>query len=507
MFNKLKGSLCLILATILLFPLSACGKEENVPNYNLSLPPVGKVVGYTFADKAGSPLSLSDKSAAHILDTVENTPCDYAYTHLYQLDEVKKRLQFDATVDKHTYSALNKENQLDASHFCKVVEINNKAFMKDDPFGYENVEKGYLEQLCTFIVEVVSVMRQRCPDIDWERVYCNLGNLKILYKTGMLSYAEVSKDQVLAINKNNTEIILNMKGENGFRNVLTHETMHILQLGCACENIPGCERRAGTAVYWEDFTLNTTDWSWMIEGAAERYMCSLTGDDAVSYQYKMDYLCSLNMIAMLRKDTPADIMESLTFDSDPEKLFTALGCTTQQQRDEVLNMLITTNVLQMRPKVFYDLLEDEDINSDAFSYSLKPAICLSMAKIFYRNLTAFLRENTVTDKDLYCLLTLFEGTLNQHLRYTDEAQNDINEPFFDGYLPLRNALFAALQTDNTQLNIADGYKTYDIVAGEKTLNAILDSLPEEKRTFLAERGEWLDGLKGLGVTVPDVSNQ
>lgn len=99
----------------------------------------------------------------------------------------------------------------------------------------------------------------------------------------MLSYAEVSKDMVLSISKNNTEIVLNMKDENGLRNVLVHETMHIIQLGCECEDIDHCERRAGISVYWDGFTLNTTDWTWFVEGSAERNMCNLTGEDATTY--------------------------------------------------------------------------------------------------------------------------------------------------------------------------------------------------------------------------------
>ena len=465
---------------------------------------------FSFEAVSSEKLHISQESAAAVLDAVAQIQPEYEWEALYQVEEVNSRLDFDATVENHQFSALNTAGKLDAAYLTSLVQKNNDTFLATKPFGYQQVENDYIAELCDFIVRIVDIMVEKYPDIDWPRVYCSLGNLKILYNTGMLSYAQVSSEMILSISKTNTEIILNMKGEDGFTRVLTHEIMHIIQVGCTCENIENCERRAGIAVYWKDFTLNTTDWTWMVEGAAERHMCQLTGGEAVSYQYKMDYLCSMTMSVLLRSTVQADTMETLSFYNDPQLLFDAFGCETEAQRDELLNMMITLQVLQMQPTSFHtaytektgiDLTADSDA-MDQFSYALKPAVCITLAKEFYENLIPFLQENTLSCNDLFFLINLFEGHLNQHLNYNSTSKAEVNSIFITAYTAMRSALFSALEQDNPEMNLSAMYADYKITTGENLLNAELEMLPAEKRDFLAERAQWQAELKGLGQKVP-----
>ncbi len=509
MKKQIRQIIALALVAVLCSACSTGGGSSRRPQLNVDFS--GKESTFSFSPIASQQLYISEAGASVVLAAVAQTQPDYAYEALYQLAEVESRLDFDATVETHQFSALNDAGVLDSTHLAQLVKGNNDAFLATKPFGYKPVEEDYIASLCDFIVRTVDTMKKKYPDIDWSRVYCNLGNLKILYDTGMLSYAQVSQEMILSISKNNTEIVLNMKGEDGFGRVLTHEIMHIIQIGCACENIENCGRRAGICVYWDDFTLNTTDWTWMVEGSAERHMCALTGGEAVSYQYKMDYLCSMTMSVLLRDCVAADTMETLCFYDDPQLLFDAFGCENEEQRKELLNMMITLQVLQMQPKNFHlaytektgiDLLSDEEAMNQ-FSYCLKPAICISLAKEFYENLVPFLQENQLTCNDLFFLINLFEGHLNQHLAYTSEAKAEINAPFIAAYSAIRSELFDVLAQDNPGLDIAALYNDYQITAsGKGLLNAELSMLSAEKRAFLAERAQWQAELSGLGQKVP-----
>lgn len=498
-----------LLAVALLTGCGAGNKPAQRPQLNTDFSE--QDAAFSFSAGPSECLKFSDASASAVRTAVAQIRPEYAYEDLYQLEEVKKRLGFDATVEKHQFSALNPEGKLDAFHLAALVKENNDAFMSSKPFGYKPVEEDYIAELCDFIVKIVDTMAKKYPGVDWPRVYCNLGNLKILYDTGMLSYAQVSQEMILSISKNNTSIVLNMKGEDGFSRVMTHEIMHIIQIGCVCENIENCGRRAGIAVYWDDFSLNTTDWTWMVEGSAERHMCSLTGGEAVSYQYKMDYLCSMTMSVLLRDSVKPDTIETLCFYDDPQLLFDAFSCENEAQRDELLNMMITLQVLQMQPNSFHlaykeatgiDLSADEEAMNQ-FSYSLKPAVCITLTKEFYENLVPFLQNNQLACNDLFFLINLFEGHLDQHLTYTSESKAEINDPFISAYTTIRDTLFSALEVDNPGMDFAALYTQYDITAaGEGLLNAELTMLPAEKLAFLAERAQWQSELLGLGQKVP-----
>ncbi len=502
----------LIALILVLILCSGCGlssKPASKPQLSTDFTPRENT--FSFSALPSDSLTLSLDSAAAVLAAVGEIQPEYEYAPFYQLEEVKKRLNFDASVQSHQFSALDANGNLNSSHLASLIKGNNDAFMATDPFGYEMVEDSYILEMCSFIVTVVTKMQEKYPTIDWNRVYCNLGNLKILYDTGMLSFAEVSSDMILSISKNNTQIVLTLKGEDGFTRVLTHEIMHIIQIGCACEKIPNAGRRAGICVYWDDFSLNTTDWTWMAEGSAERHMCTLTGGEAVSYQYKIDYLCSMTMSVLLRENVNADTIETLCFYDDPQLLFDAFGCETTQQQEELLKMMITLQVLQMEPKNFHitykestgiDLLADEE-TANRFYYSLKPAICTTLAKEFYENLISFLVKHPVSSNDLFFLINLFEGHLNQHLTYFNESKAEFNQSFFTNYNAMRDALFHAFTQDNPGLDIASAYADYQITAGENLLNAELSMLPDEKRTFLAERAGWQWEMMGLGKKVPE----
>jgi len=498
------------LAAVLILSLLGCGKPKT-EKPDLEQPIIQTEKTFSFSAQPSQALSLSEDGAASVLEAVNAQQPDYLYAHMYDLEEVKHRLDMTGvSVESHKFSALDEAGALTGEHLAAIVEQNNTAFLEPKPFGYQNVESDYILDLCNFVVDVVNRMAEKYPDVDWQRVYCNLGNLKILYDTGMLSYAQVKPDMVLAISKNNTQILLTLKGEDGFPRVLTHETMHIIQMGCTCENIENCSRRAGIAYYWDDFTLNTADWTWLAEGGAERNMCALTGGQALTYQYKVDYLCSFNMALLLRESVNPDRMETLCFYDDPQLLFDAFGCETPEEYEEILKLVITTNTLQMQPTAFMeryreqtgvDLWEDEEA-MDAFSFSMKPAICIGLAGEFYENLTAFMQNNLLNTNDLFCLISLFEGHLNQHLQYKNEAKKEYNQVFFDSYIPMRTALFDVLAAENADMDIEAMYAEYQISEVENTVNADLSILPQSKRDFLLERAQWQFDCGALGEKVP-----
>ena len=495
---------------ILLTVLSSCVKEKkDFPNIANDFVEKEKSE-LAFSSQTSDNVKLSSKTANELLEIIENVKAEYKYADLYELEEVQRRLNYDFSVSEHPLKKLDKENFNIDTLYAVVIE-NNENFKNEIEYKYETVDQEFVYEICKLIVKTIDVVQEMYPDIDWDRVYCNLSNLKMLYKSGMLAYAQVDEKLILSIGKNNIIIAQSQLGDNGFRNVLVHEIMHIIQVGCVCENLEGTSRRAGISVYWDDFSLNTTDWTWLIEGAADRFASKITGDDATTYRYKVDYICSYNMSILLRDSVNADAIETLTLYDDPELLFDAFGCETQEEREEVLKLLISTEILQTQPILFYDKCAEKtgynpaisQEEKDKFGYYLKADIGVSLAREFYENLVGFIQYNEVSLNDVFFLINLFEGHLNQHMKFNKEEQKEFNQKFFDKYNILRDEFFKKLAKDNSGKDFATLYDEYNIVNG-KNLNADLNMLPELKREFLIERAQWQKDNLALGVKVPAI---
>ncbi len=502
----------LILSLICMFSvLSGCANQEKKPP-SLDEKMKERVFDLEWDGEACEKnASLTKEKADELFKLIDSIENEYPYAHLYETDKALERLSFDSSVEEHKHSATDKSGKLTASALVESVKKNNEDFLASKPFGYKNVEDSYLKELCTLIIETIEKVLTKYPDIDKKRVYCNLGNLKILYDTGMLDFAQVTDKWVLAVNNLTASMAQTLKGEGAYRNTIIHESMHIIQIGCECEEIgENAGRRCGICVYWDDWDLNSADWGWFFEASAERNASNLTNADPMTYTYWVDYLCSFDMAVILDKDNSADVMETVCFYDDPEILFSAFGIETDEEKKELINALVTINVLQTSPEAFLKAYEaeygkrpDEDEKElELYRYSLKPCVTVTLAKRYYKNLIQLLTESEVSVTDLCFLINAFESQINQHLSYSKKEIAEINEHFFSRYIQMRNALFGAIGECNGDVDMNKEYSEYDMCAKGKTkLNAALAFLSEEKRRFFLERCQWQYNMDSIGVKV------
>ena len=73
------------------------GKGKN----NLSISGEGRVNNFSFSANESQTIEFSSKSVDVVLKTVNEQTADYFLSHLYDLNEVKKRLNFNASVKSH----------------------------------------------------------------------------------------------------------------------------------------------------------------------------------------------------------------------------------------------------------------------------------------------------------------------------------------------------------------------------------------------------------------------
>lgn len=458
----------------------SAGKQYLEEDARLSLG--GYVTGF---------VTLSDAGMEAVQALLAQYTPAFPAAEQYGAADVLSAMQFSAAVEDHAYDV----GAITVSALMTAVEANNEAYLAGKPFGYEDVDSGKLREVVTRIVEVTNEMLSRYPDLDDARIRCNLGALKILNKPGMLSNAMVTKDLVLAISPNSESIVTGLQGEGAYERVLTHEVMHILQMGCSCEDIPGCDRRAGISLSIPEDSLGTTDLLWLVEASAEESMCSLLCCQPTTYQTKLSYLHGCTLAILPNPETRPDTLQTVCFYDDPQRLFDAFGCTDEAQQERLLTLLIAIQLLDAPPEQFAEAT-GLDVSTDAFYYESMSAVGLALSLEFYGNLAVLLQTREVSTEDLCFLIRLFESQLNNILHYSVSRYAPYYEEFLTQYKQLREGFFRMLDSENGT-DMAAFLESYVLLPQTGTLNATLTGFSPEKQTYLLSQTLQLGTNSGL----------
>lgn len=490
--------LVLLIATLL---FTAC-KKDTMANINLEYSKNEITHKYHFAQAEKRPfVKLSQSQKNEMLRFIEQISVNYTEADLYQTEECFNRLNTEIAVEKHQYSALDENGDLTANHLKEIININNEKYLaKQKTSMLQKPDETYLANLTELIVDVVKDMKSIYPNVDYDRVYCNLGNLKVINKNSMMSIAEVTNEMVLHISKGSSDIKKLHSGENGYRDTMVHEIMHIIQYGCVCEPDEDCIMRVGLARSYDDFDVNTSKLEWLFEGSAELLKNNLLGIDKDIYQNMVNYINTINLSTMFNDDVPARYTETLCLYDDINKLYDLFGCKNQKDKIEVLNMLITLNVIQYAPSQIMSLYGEKhgvDVKDskviDDINYSIKPSACMTLTKSFYKSIIELLAEEENVTLDDFCfMVSLYETAMNYHLRLNKESLTEYNAEYLTNYKLLRDELFNTL-SQNMGTDIRSYFESYRITNADKENNELSASMKWnelKKNEFLLERVEF-----------------
>ncbi len=495
---------------------SGSSSKDNTENADLTFSVGEASYPYSFSQSDSSGvLSVTEATMESFAARLSEIRCVFPYREYYGVEELFDRLYSFRATETHLYSALDAAGNLTPAHLTDVVRENNWAYLEAQKNAgswltrYTEPSDELLSRICGLITETVNAMRLRFPEIDWDRVFCNLGNLKVLHEQRVGTYlAAVDVNMVLCLQDSILSLAGALNGAHGIRNTLIHEIMHIIQYGCTCEEIENCTARLGISYIFSDVSRNALQYYWLAEGAAEKETCLLTGDPPQTYESRIWYIESLDYATFLQEDVPAYFAESIPFYGDPERLFGLLGCTTEEEKREAAVMMCALEIMQTMPEDFTDELgrhTDLDVSDSAVAEQiragLRSPVCLYLAKQFYRNLLQCIGKDGMTENDLYCLIRLFEGLLDRHLGLRENRTPETNDPFLTDYTGLRNAFFELLKEEGNSVSL-DRYLVYDFFTAENVINAGFSWLPEEKVRFVFDRVEALGEKQLLADRTP-----
>lgn len=493
MRNNLTKVICLLIVSVVCLTFSSCGKEKSgfsadglVANQNTL------TRKFSFDKKNSSEAVKFDSERINDFITgIKNTVVDYGYAELFNYEEAMAGIDVDHTVTAHKFSALDGNGKLTKEHLLEIVNKNTEEYLKNlttEPLvAIDN--QDYLLRVCEIITDVVNDILKKYPDIDKERVYCNLGNLKVIEKQLTFDFAAVEPGMVLHLNSataNMADIMI----EKNMYNVIVHESMHIIQYGCTCEPLKEGSRRCGLAHSYADCAQDYSDWRWFAEGSAERMACLYINASPMTYETMVRYILSMDLATMLQKNVPSDYAETINFYSDIQRLFDLFGCETERDKEEVYHLIYGLEMMQIQPddvkaayKENYGVEFDDSVAAD-FNNKIKRPIVKTLTKNFYRNLARTLTDESVSKNDLLFLINLYECAINGHLNLNKSDYDNYNIEFEKWYGQLRKDFFECL----SNVSEAD-YFSYNAEKSETTLNASLSWLDADKQRFLSDKYE------------------
>lgn len=487
---KVFCSVFIIISIVLTF--SACKKEPtfSITDFNKHENTVTRTFSFMANDTSES-LKYDEDKLKEFIDTVRSCSVTYGYDELFNYDQAIAGIQVDHSVVEHKHSALNANGQLTKDHLFDIVRENNSAYLDGMTSLIKDVDDELLLRICEIIVDTVNDTLSKYPDVDKARVYCNLGNLKIVEKKAALDFAAVEPGMVLHINSTTSSMASLFTGSNMY-SVLLHESMHIIQYGCECEEIEGCARRCGLAHSYSATTgeQDYSDWIWLAEGSAERMASLYANVEPMTYTNMVNYLLSLDLVTMLQPNIPANYVETLYFYSDLDRLFDLFGASTEADKREIYQLIYSLEMMQMEPADVKEAylenygVEWSDEIRDDLNNNVKRPIVQTLTKCFFINLAETIRTNNVSKNDFLFLMNLYESTINYHLRLDKPEYDQYNADFVAWYSTTRDELFACV--DNVS---KEDYTQYVASDGSSNILAGMNWLDPEKCDFLVSKFE------------------
>ena len=465
--------------------------EVNINDINTPLKDVGSV------DLTNIKLNYDSSQYANFTSYLNGVNVSYEYEKIYNFDIALS--EYNKLVFSNTHNSKLKD--LNASSLYNVVVENNKEFKKKNNSSiYKELDRNEANKITNLIVLTVNDFMNSNKDISADRIKCVLSDLKIFIQKSAMSNAFVTNDNCLVISPNMLKFATIINGDGTNEDVLKHEIIHLLQKGCNCDlnKNENLKRNFGISYGFDNIKINSLDFTWFYEAAAEKNMVNSTGHNPLVYKNMIGYLESFSMANLVKDSYKVNDTEKLSFKRNLNDLYNYFEVTSDADKREILNLMYSLEVMQQAPSDFYDALEKETGRKkdstliDEVNYTVKGPVCETLTKIFYRNLSKSIVNKDVSLGDVFYLISVFENDINNHIIYDSFNKFTYNEHFMNSYVEIQDNFFASLskKLNMSQNELEECYNNYNssIKKGDAIYkNYNLKFLGNDKINYLKER--------------------
>ena len=469
-----------LLALVLLFVSTACGGTPAAET--VTSPPVQEVKseaqlameailsqydGIEESSEEQALLAEKIRLSAEGLQRVEEYLAasipTYPYGELAQLEVAYKRYLALELPEGVTNFSVVSALPITDTELMEYVRANNDAFLAVPSIAnsvFRPLDEEYFSWVCQVVTDTVNQELSgmdfgvQLASIDW-----NLANLKIL-QGSTFANASYQKGALMQVRPSGADGMVGITGdEMAAHKTVTHEVEHLLQnMAEPIQEELGISQNYGFTYQWEELKINSLYWTWFIEASAERLAAAFYGSEPSTYKSMIGYLDSLTMSALLRGKRPIEVPR-LSQQPYLETVFVFFDCQSEEEQWELLNLLYAVELIQVSPDDFWEDyaaargLDVEAKSEDDLAVlrkSLKPPVCLTLSRYFYRDLSRLLAEEGMTLRELFYLMSMWEFDLSGHILYDDETRLADTEEFLSGYTALQDCFFDALAASSSR---------------------------------------------------------
>lgn len=450
----------------------------------------------------GTETTVTDEAYNNFINYVDNENVVYVYEDYYNIDEALNKTGATISYQTHSHTDITKDTNLTPDLLVEVILGNNKPYLEEYPEFYE-LSNEDIKEIATYIVESIESNKENLTDTSLDRVFCQISNLKIvgfdssdpeLNPGGNVVNAQYCTDNTIVIDKKQIALLPN---DDAKAKTYKHEINHIYHRVCEDELNEDYEL-VGISQLWHDLDVNPLFWRWHYEAAAESMvMTEYNTQEAVVYKNFVNYLRSMDLIALINPNYKENALEISSLNNNPEDLFKIFNAETLEEKKELIKLMYSIDYLQIEREDLEEEYQNETGNSFESSlqvkYEMKKSICVTLAKYFYKNLAERIKNDNVTLEDIFYLINVFESDLNTHILYDeayDESIRKENIYFLEEYITIQDNFFRMLASSNNldENEIVDLFNSYAMVIqgedGTYRRNVGLNWLEDTEREFI-----------------------
>lgn len=449
------------------------------------------------------------------LNSIEDS---YHYEDLYGIDDAFARFNSEKEDDisHHKNDFIGKDNCFTYEEIYRQVVNNNEEYQQNNRAEngkvnfYKELENEQLQNACKLIAEVLNDYLKDNKVSNISELSCILSNLKVLRDNTSFSNAYVTDDDCLIISPNMLNFMDFMNQENTFNQTVIHEIEHLFQKSCQ-DKINKETKQVGICTRYNDLEINPLFFDWFFEASAEKEACNYLSKKPIVYENMVGYLESLSLATILYENVEVGQTERLCTTRNLDKLFEQFHCQTEQDKKNIIKMMFAIDISQI-PIIQKEISQKDEqdfvvkyekengvtLTGDdllAIKYEVKPDVCRTYLKSFYRSLSEATANNKIPLQDMFYLIRLTEADINNHILYSDFAQYKYNKSFIEEASLMQQEFFQSLDCGYSTNELVDMYKEYQIISknasGEIQYNYSLNWLDDSKREYLQGRTESL----------------